>query len=94
MKIIKKFKQFYTWLWKNWYISNINFRDINSLFVYDEQDKKWYGTSPLLLIDVRHYITTTKKTNAEFDLDDNSPDGERARTKWFWTSSPKLLLTG
>ena len=63
---------------KNWYISNINFGDVNSLFVYDEQDKKWYGTSPLLLIDVRHYITTTKKTNAEFDLDDNSPDGERA----------------
>ena len=53
---------------KSWYISNINFRDINSLFVYDEQDKKWHGTSPLLFIEVTHFITTTKKTNAEFDV--------------------------
>ena len=52
---------------KSWYISNINFRDINSLFVYDEQDKKWYGTSPLLFIEATHYITTTK-TNSEFDV--------------------------
>ena len=36
---------------KNWYISNINFRDVHSLFVYDEQDKKWYGTNPLLLVE-------------------------------------------
>ena len=53
---------------KNWYISNINFGDVNSLFVYDEQDKKWYGTSPLLFIEVTHYITITKKTNAEIDV--------------------------
>ena len=29
--------------------------------VFDEQDKKWYETSPLLFIEVTHYITATKK---------------------------------
>ena len=46
---------------KNQYVSNINFRDINSLFAYDEQGKKWYEASLLLFIEATHYITTTKK---------------------------------
>ena len=53
---------------KNWYVSNSNFRDINSLFVYDEQDRKRYGTSPLLFIEVIYYAVTIKTTNAEFDV--------------------------
>ena len=53
---------------KNWYVSNLNFRDINSLFVSDEQDRKWYGTSPLLFIEATYYAVTTKKTNEEFDV--------------------------
>ena len=57
---------------KNQYVSNINFRDVNSLFVYDEQDKKWYGTSPLLFIEATH-ITTTK-TNSEFDVNKSFAD--------------------
>ena len=53
---------------KNWYIPNINFGDVNSLFLHDKQDKEWYGTTPLLFIEVTHYITITKKTNAEIDV--------------------------
>ena len=53
---------------KNWYVSNLDFRDINSLFVYDEQDRKWYGTSLILFIEATYYAVTTKKTNAEFDV--------------------------
>ena len=52
---------------KNWYVSNLNFRDINSLFVSDEQDQKCYGTSPLLFIEATYYAVTTKKANTEFD---------------------------
>ena len=33
-----------------WYVSNLDFRNLNSLFAYDEQDRKWYGTSPLYLL--------------------------------------------
>ena len=64
MKIIKKFKQFLCLIIKKIGIFKILIFNVNSLFVYDEQDKKWYGTSPLLFIEVTH-ITTTKKTNAE-----------------------------
>ena len=32
------------------------------------------------------------KEEPQFLLDDDSPDEERARTKQFWTSSPKLLF--
>ena len=53
---------------KHWYVSNLNFRDINSLFVCDEQDRKWYGTSPLLFIEATYYAVTIKKTNAEFNV--------------------------
>ena len=51
-----------------WYVSNLDFRDLNSLFAYDEQDRKWYGTSPLLFIEATYYAVTIKKTNAEFDV--------------------------
>ena len=60
MKIIKKFKQFLCVIIKKIGIFKILIFNVNPLFVYDEQDKKWYGTSPLLFIEVTH-ITTTKK---------------------------------
>ena len=68
MKIKKKIQTVCTHDYKkNWHFSNLNFRDINSLLVYDEQDRKWYGPSWLLFIEATYYAVTTKKTNAEFD---------------------------
>ena len=59
---------------KNWYVSSLNFRDLNSLFAYDEQDWKWYGTSPLSFIEATYYAVTTKKTNAECDVNKSFAD--------------------
>ena len=67
MKIIKQFKQFLCMIIKKIGIFKILIFNVKSLFVYDEQDKKLYGTSPLLFIEVTH-ITTAKNTNAEFDV--------------------------
>ena len=53
---------------KNWYVSNLNFRDIISLFVYDEQDRKWYGKNPNLYIEATYDAITTKKPSSEFDV--------------------------
>ena len=66
----KKIQTVFTYDYKkNWYVSDLNFRDLNSLFVYDEQDQIWYGANPLLFIEAAYYAVTTKKTNAEFDVD-------------------------
>ena len=52
---------------ERWFVTNILFRDLNSLFVYDYKDGKCYGTNPSLFIDPTYYRATKKDSNSNFN---------------------------
>ena len=43
-----------------WYYTNMFYRDRNNLFIKDNKNNKWFGTSENLFYEATHYATKTK----------------------------------